>query len=297
MLRVILFFVFISGQSFAKVKVITTTTNLLSLTQIIGGDNVSAISLTKGVQDPHYVEAKPSFMIKASKADLLVSIGMGLEQGWLPSIIRGSRNPKLLDRTKYHFISSEFITPIEVHKVKMTRADGDVHPEGNPHFMLDPLRSVEVAKALSVRLSLLDPTNKSTYAQNYTLYEKRIHSMYKKWKLFFSKTIKVVTYHKTLSYFYDQFGVSNIDVLEPKPGIPPSASHVLSLIKKVKAEKIKKIIVENYFDQSVGKRVIRDSKEYVDTKLVSVPVAVYGEEGINNLFDLYILLCSKIGQK
>ena len=295
--KLLCFILLFPSLALSKVSVITTTTNLKSLVEFVGGEEVDVIALTKGVQDPHYVEAKPSFMIKASRAELLVSIGMGLEGAWLPLIVRGSRNPKLQNKELNHLVLGNFINPIEIPKEGFSRADGDLHPEGNPHFMLDPIRSIVAAKKIQERLSLLKADKKEYFANNAKVYEDKVQKRMQVWKNYFRKTTKVVTYHKTLSYFFDRFKVESVDVLEPKPGVPPSASHILSLIKKVKAHKVKKIIVENYFDPSVAKRVIKESKNYVAVKLYHLPVAVEGEKGVNDIFDLYDTLVSHIGEK
>jgi zinc/manganese transport system substrate-binding protein len=285
--------IFFSLSVHAKLKVFTTTTNLASLTQEIGKDLVEVESLCKGTQDPHYLEAKPSFTFKLSKADLLINIGAGLEEGWLPLIIRGSRNPDLREGQKGRLEAADHVRMIGTTNEQVSRADGDVHPEGNPHFLLSPSKSVDVSKAISKRLQELDPDNKAMYQKNFDHYSKKINEQKKIWKNKIKSGKNVVSYHKTLTYFYEEFGIINIDVLEPKPGIPPSASHILKIIKKVKSNNIDKIIVENYFDDIVAKRV---QKEVKGVKIHTVPVAVGGEEKILTLFDLYAHLAKEIGE-
>lgn len=278
---------FISSASFAKLSIMTTTTNLASVVKIIGGDKVEVESLCKGKQDPHFLEAKPSYTFKLSKADLLISIGVDLEIGWLPLIIRGSQNPKLREGQIGHLVASNGLELIEQISGELTRSDGDVHPAGNPHFMLSPKMALIVASAIAKRLADIDEINKAYYEDNLATFKLKINDLINTWKKKIKPGLKVVSQHRTLSYLLKDFAVKNVDYLEPKPGIPPTSSHIISLIKKVEEQKIKKIILENYFDDSVAKRVKHD---VTDLKIHIVPVAVGGEKGIDDIYKLYIRL-------
>ena len=272
----------------AKIKVVTTTTNLKSVVEEIGKDKVEVHSFSKGSQDPHFLEAKPSYMVKASRADLLVQIGLGLEQGWLPLIIRGARNPKLKPGESGHLFASQGIDLIEEIEGTVTRADGDVHPEGNPHFMLDPIRASKVAVSIANKLSILDSKNKKFYFDNAEAFKDKMQKIADSGKkLLKGKNNKIITFHKTLNYFNARFGLKNLAYLEPKPGVPPTASHIIKVIKIAQTEKPGHILVENYFDPTVGERVIRDLKE---SEYHLIPVSVEGEKNIDSLSDLYIKL-------
>ncbi len=277
----------LSFVSHGKLNVVTTTTNLKSLVKVIGGEKVDAFSFSKGTQDPHYLEAKPSYMIKASRADLIVSVGLDLEIGWLPLVIRGARNPKLRPGAIGSFVAGDFIDTLEKPKGKLTRADGDVHPEGNPHFLLDPLNAIKIAKEIMKKLSELDSKNKSFYENNFKKFSSEVEEQLVIWKKMIPKNVQVITYHKTLSYFYNRLDIENVAYLEPKPGVPPTAKHILSVIKIAKEKNIKLAIVENYFDPTVANRVAKDVSSL---KVVTVPVTVEGEEDIKNLIDLYAKL-------
>ena len=271
--------------AFSKVRVFTTTTNLADLVSKIGGEKVIVESLCKGHQDPHFLEAKPSYTFKLSKADLLVSVGAGLEVGWLPLIIRGSRNPKLRDGHKGSLIAADYVNMLDIPKEdELTRSKGDVHPEGNPHFMLGPSRALIVGKAIVKKLTEIDSKNLTTYEENFKRFESSLKIKIKDWKTKIKPGLKVITYHKTLTYFYDEFDIVNVDVLEPKPGIPPSPSHIIELIKRIRLENIKYIVVENYFDTSVAKRI---KTEIPSIKILQIPVAVKGNDSIKSLTDLY----------
>ncbi len=286
----LIFLVSISANS--KVKVLTTTTNLANIVQQVGGERVDVESFCRGTQDPHYLEAKPSYTFKLSKADLLISIGAGLEEGWLPLIVRGSRNPKVREGQPNHLIASEVVDLVEKDDSKVSRSEGDVHPEGNPHFMLSPLKAVEVAKAVSLKLIKLDSANKESYEKGFESFKAKMNLSLSQWRSKIKEGLKIISYHKTLTYFYKDFGIVNIDVLEPKPGIPPTASHILGIISKVKSENIKKIVVENYFDETIAQRVKREVPE---VQIEVVPVAVGGNEKVTDIFSLYDYLVSKIG--
>jgi zinc/manganese transport system substrate-binding protein len=284
----------VSFYAHGELKVLTTTANLKSLVEMISAGSVNVESFCKGTQDPHYIEAKPSYMLKASKADLLVSIGLDLEVGWLPLILRGSRNPKLRSGEAGSFIAGSFINTLERPSVKMTRADGDVHPEGNPHFLLDPSNALKIGKKLKDKLIELDPDNSKNYENNFNKFSETMKLKLKGWKKRIKVGKKVITYHKTLTYFYNQFGIKNISLLEPKPGVPPSAGHILKVMKKAREEGVKLVLVENYFDSTVANRV---AKDVPGMKVDVVPVSVNGEPHISNLFDLYERLVISVEEK
>lgn len=223
----------------------------------------------------------------------MISIGGGLEIGWLPLIIRGSRRPDFKEGQKAHLVAANHVELLEQKNEPVTRAEGDVHPEGNPHFMLSPLKSVEIAKVIAAKLIDLDPKNKKLYKYNLHIFENKIKSLREDLLKKITKDTKVVSYHKTLTYFYNEFGIINIDVLEPKPGIPPTASHILKLIKKIKEQKVKKVIVENYFDSAVAKRI---KKEISSLQIYTVPVAVEGDKNVSSIYKLYTTLGKVLSQ-
>jgi zinc/manganese transport system substrate-binding protein len=287
----IIFIVSIFNTANAKLSVLTTTTNLESIVSIIGGDKVDVLSLSRGTQDPHFLEAKPSYMLKASKADLLVSIGLELEIGWLPLVIRGARNPKLMNGNLGNLVIGDSVETLEKPIGELTRADGDVHPEGNPHILLDPLNGIKAAELIKNRLIQLDKKNTLLYESNFNKFSLVIEKKMLVWKKHIPKNLKVITYHKTLTYYYDRFNIINVDILEPKPGIPPTAKHVIGLMKKIRNDKIKLIIVENYFDPTVANKIAKDIASIV---VKIVPVAVRGTEKIKTIIDLYDELANTV---
>ncbi|MFG1501342.1 metal ABC transporter substrate-binding protein [Halobacteriovorax sp. XZX-3] len=271
-------------SSYAQLRIVTTTTNLADIAKKIGGESVSVHSLAKGTQDPHFLEAKPSYTFKVAKAGLLISIGAGLEVGWLPLVVRGSRNPKVRIGQEGRLEAYALVKLTDEVKGKLTRAHGDVHPEGNPHFMLSPSKALEVAKGVRDRFIKLDESNRQAYENNYIAYEKRTKELIKDLSAKIKKGTKIITFHRTLTYFLDEFGIQVQNVLEPKPGIPPTASHIISVIEQMKKEGIRHILVENYFDDSVAKRI---SKSIKNVKINNVAVAVDGSSQVKDIFSLY----------
>jgi zinc/manganese transport system substrate-binding protein len=284
-MKIILIFL-IPVLAFAKLNILTTTTDLKYLVQTIGGDKVDVDSICKGTQDPHYLEAKPSYSLKANKADLMVSIGLDLEIGWLPLIIAGARNPDIIN---HHLVAGNFVDTIEKPIGPVSRSMGDVHPLGNPHILLDPLNAVKVAEKIKDRLSLMDKDNEAVFSKNFADFKNLITEKMKVWEKHSGK--KVITYHSTLSYFYKRFGITNVAILEPKPGIPPSASHILDVMKTAKEQNVQLALVENFFDPSVAERV---AKEVPGMKVKPVAVSVGGADNIKTLIDLYDYLLKEI---
>ncbi len=280
----------------AKIKVVTTTTDLKAIVDEVGGDKVQVTSFCKGSQDPHFLEAKPSYMIKTYRADLLVAIGLGLEVGWLPKVLEGSKNPKVMQGAKGYLEVGSKLKVLEVPKGPISRADGDVHPEGNPHVNLDPIRVGEMAVIIAKRLSSLEPKFESFFQKNAKALESRLAKKTKEWQKRIDKLTvkKLVTHHKTLSYFFDRFGIESIAMLEPLPGVPPTANHILKVIKSAKQKGVKKIFVENYHSDLVAKKVASDVG---GVTVASVPVAVLGTEKIKKSDDLFEELVSQLEAK
>jgi zinc/manganese transport system substrate-binding protein len=274
-------------------KVITTTSDLHALVAEVGGSDVVAESLCKGTQDPHFLEAKPSFMVKVSAADLVVAVGLGLEVGWLPNIISGSRNPRVAPGQPGYLEAGALVEPLERATGPVARDQGDVHPEGNPHITLDPVRAGKIAVGIAERLSTLDPLRAAVYRERAHKLNERLATKSLDWQKRLKATgvTKVVTYHKTFNYFLDRYGIAPAAYLEPLPGIPPTAKHIVGVIKTVKDDRIGLIMVESYFDPNVARRIQHDVKS---VRIVSVPVAVGADEDVATLDGLYERLVTTI---
>lgn len=269
----------------AKLNVVATTADIAALVKVVAGDTVNLSQIAKGSQDPHYIEAKPSYMVKMRDADLLVSNGLSLEIGWLPTLIKGARNPKISAKAQGHLELGYLISAIGKPSESITRAMGDIHPEGNPHFTLDPLRLSELAVKIADKLSELDGANKSIYAANAKLFQESVSKKMADWTLRIQKTeIKeLVTYHPSLNYFLDRFGLKAPVYLESKPGVPPSAQHVLSVINMMKKQNIKLILVDSFFDTKIAERIIKDVP---GAKVMSVGISVGSQPGLIKLDDV-----------
>lgn len=269
---IFIFTILVATISQAKLRVVTTTSTLQSLVKEIAQERVEVLSLTTQAQDPHFVEAKPSYMVQLRQADLLVAVGLDLEIGWLENIQRGAKNPEILTGKKGFFAAGEQAELIEIGTEKMDRANGDVHPHGNPHFHLDPLNMIRVAAALANKLAELDPKNAEFFKAQALAFSDKIKIHMIDWNLRVknSKIQNVLTYHKSLNYFLKRFGLRAMATIEPKPGIPPTAKHIIALMQLVKEKKVKCILNESYFETTAAERI----KKETGAKLQVVPVEV-----------------------
>ncbi len=277
MKTLVIFFLCLPAIAFAKLEVATTTPDLAALVREVGQNQVDVFSIAKGTQDPHQVDAKPSFMIKLRNTDLVIEQGLELESAWIVPLIQGSRNSKLNDKNASLELASE-LDPIEIPKGKISRSEGDVHPGGNPHFQLDPIRLGLASMIIAHRMADLNPVQKEFYLKNADNFNKHMIEKTKEWQDRIKKTgiTEMVTYHKTFSYFCDRFQIQCNLQLEPKPGIPPTASHILSVIDQMKKRKLHLVLVENLYDDSAKPKL----EETASAHVIKVPVYVEGEPEI-----------------
>lgn len=269
----------------ARLNVITTTEDLAAIAREIGGDRIKVEALARGYQDPHFVEAKPSFMIKLHNADLLIVVGRELEVGWLPALITQSRNAKLQPGAAGHLDASLSARILDIPTGQITRAMGDVHPLGNPHYWLSPDNGRRIAQAMRAKFAELQPGDEAYFAQRHADFDKRLAVAQQRWNALFApyKGIKVVTYHRSWPNFADAFGINVVGYVEPKPGIPPSPSHTLALIQEMKRQGIKLILVEPYFDLRTPNRVAAET----GARVVVLPPSVGGADPVKTYFDLF----------
>ena len=239
-----------TGAEAKKLNIMTATTDMAALTQEVGGDKVNVEALAKGYQDPHFVEAKPSFLLKLRQADLLIVVGLQLEIGWLPPLITQSGNPRIQVGAAGYLDASQFAEILEIPQGVVTRAEGDVHPLGNPHYWLDPENGRRIARGISTKLGEMDPGDNVYFQQRFQDFDKRLSAAEQKWDQEMQpyRNRKVVTYHRSFPNFAKHFGMDVIGYVEPRPGIPPTPSHTIELIQQMKRENCKVILVEPYFD-------------------------------------------------
>lgn len=247
------------GPASAKINVVASVTDLASIAREVGGDKVKVKSIAKGYQDPHYVDAKPSYVLDLNKADLLIYTGLDLEVGWLPSLITGARNSRISSSNSQGRFDASTLIPLklEVPKIKVDRSMGDVHAGGNPHFILNPSYAVIVARGIADRLVQLDPDNKLLYESNAARFTSRMESKMKQWRSMLApyQGANILTYHKTWTYFTDWAGLNEVGTIEPKPGIPPSPKHVAYVIKLAKSSDVRLIISSTLQPQKSSKYI------------------------------------------
>jgi zinc/manganese transport system substrate-binding protein len=269
----------------AALNVMTATEDLADLTRQVGGDKVKVESIARGYQDPHFVEAKPSFILKLAKADLLIVVGRELEIGWLPPLIQQSRNARIQVGADGYLDASLTVKILEIPTGQITRAMGDVHPLGNPHYWLDPGNGRRIAKAIADKLSRMDPANAATFASRYADFDKRLAEAEKRWDATMApyKGLKVVTYHRSWPNFVDRFSLDVIGYVEPRPGIPPSPGHTIDLIAEMKRQNVKILMVEPYFDLKTPQSIARET----GARVVVMPPSVGGEKEITDYVSLF----------
>lgn len=274
-----------AGARAAKLNVMTSTEDLAALAREVGGDKIDVDSIAKGYQDPHFVEPKPSFLLKLQKADLLAVVGLQLEIGWLPPLQTQSRNAKIQVGGRGYLDMSQYCRILEIPKGQVTRAMGDVHPLGNPHYWLDPDNGRRIAKAFVDKFSEMDSGDGAYFQQRYADFDRRLKDAEKTWdaKMAPYRGRKVITYHRSWPNFCDHFGLEVVDYVEPRPGIPPTPSHTLEVINLMKQQNIKLVLVEPYFDLRTPNSIARASGGEVAVLLPSVG----GVKQVTSYFQLF----------
>jgi len=246
----------IAASAQAKLNVVATLPDFAALANEIGGDKVEVTVLAKPTEDSHFVDPRPSFVVKLRSADVLIEGGAELEIGWLPPLLQNARNPKIETGGPGRVVASQGIRLMNV-PANVTRAEGDIHALGNPHFMIDPIIAKAVALHIAQAFSTSDPPNAAAYQANYKKFEAAIDAKLQEWgrAMLPFKGANVVAYHDSWVYFAHRFGLTIDTFLEPKPGIPPSPSHLAEVITKMKANKAKAILVEPFHNRKIAEKV------------------------------------------
>jgi zinc/manganese transport system substrate-binding protein len=268
-----------------KLNIIATTEDLAAIAREIGGDRVSVESIARGYQDPHFVEAKPSFILKLQRADLLIVVGRELEIGWLPPLIQQSRNAKIQPGANGYLDASQQARILDIPQGQVTRAMGDVHPLGNPHYWLDPENGKIVAQDIAAKLGQMRPNDKGFFDQRLADFNGRVSAALQRWLGLMApyKGVKVVTYHRSYPNFAERFGLEVIGYVEPKPGIPPTPQHTLDLIKEMKRQNVKLVLVEPYFDLKTPNAIGRET----GAQVLVLPPSVGGTKDTTDYFKLF----------
>jgi zinc/manganese transport system substrate-binding protein len=279
----------------AKLNVVTTTSDLASITREVGGEFVGVTAIARGYQDPHFVEPKPSFLLLLRNADLLVTVGLDLEIGWLPPLIDQSRNANIRPGAVGYLDSSRGVEILDRPAGGVDRSMGDVHPMGNPHYWLDPANAVRVAIQVERKLEQLQPANAAYFQKRLNDFKLRMNEANKRWTATLApfKGAKIVTYHNSWPNFMRRYGLNVVGYVEPKPGVPPSPSHLFRLISMMKEQKIKVIVMEPYFDHKTPQSVADRTGAQLIVLYPSVGGAKSGTDDYISLFDTNIALLVK----
>ncbi len=269
----------------ATLNVVATLPDYGAIAEAIGGDLVKVTSLARGTEDPHFIDARPSFIRVLNQADVLIEGGAEMEVGWLPPLVNNARNSKILGDAPGHVLMSRGIQLIDVPSGPVDRSMGDVHPGGNPHFAHDPANGRIMAAQLAEVFGKLDPSNAAKFNANRITFNARLDAKLAEWSKLMEpfRGTKIATYHKSYDYFAARFGLEIVGQIEPKPGIEPSAAHVSALIPRLKQAGVKIVLIE----PNRPRRTPQQIATAVGAKLVVLPGMVGGHERIKDYFDLF----------
>ncbi len=311
-----------------KLRIVATTSDLAAIAKAVAGDKADVRSICTGKEDPHMLQAKPSVILQARDADLWIRIGLELEIGWEPPILDGSRNNRIRIGTKGHLDASESVLVLDVPQTTITRAMGDVHPMGNPHYWLDPLNGRRIAKAISERLALLAPSDAAFFRSNADTFQKALDermfgaglvkevgadALWAKtqdgsiaaflqdkanqrkaggWiaEMLPLRGQKIVTYHRSWVYFANRFGLSVAAELEPKPGVPPTAAHLVEVVETAKADGVKIILQEPFYSTKAANQLAGKT----GARVVVVANSVGGQPEATDYLALMDLIVAKL---
>jgi ABC-type Zn uptake system ZnuABC Zn-binding protein ZnuA len=273
----------VGAEAADKIRVVTTTTDLKALTEVVGGDLVDVDSLARGSQNPHDLEVRPSLMIKVRRADLLVLNGLELD-GWADVVIQGANNPNVIPGAPGRVDASQGIMVLEVPTSRVDRSMGDVHPVGNPHYTVDPGMAAAITANILGGLARRAPQDRSVFERNRTQFLARLDEAMTRWHALLEpfKGAKVVVDHNMWPYFLTRFGLVQAGSIEERPGIPPTPTHLIKLIALMKGEQIKVIIMVPWADQKLAERVAQEA----GAKAVTLANAVGALKGTNTFIDM-----------
>ena len=268
----------------AQLRVVTSTTDLYDIAKAVGGNLITATHIGEGYQDPHFIEAKPSFVLQLRKADVWAFVGLDLEIGWMSLLLDGARNPKIKSGGSGYLDVSKAIPVLDIPQGNIDRSQGDVHPAGNPHYWLDPENGRRMARLFQQKFTELDRAHADQYEKNEKAFEDRLNAAEKEWQpqLAAIRGKPIIAYHTSWRYFADYTGAKIVAFMEPKPGVPPSPSHVYEVIKKAKATGAKVVIQEPFYERKMSDLVAKQ----IDGKVLIQPPSVGGIKGVDDYITL-----------
>jgi ABC-type Zn uptake system ZnuABC Zn-binding protein ZnuA len=269
----LLFWLAIPATAADRLKVVATTADFAAIATAIGGDAAEVTAVARPTEDPHFVDAKPSFIRLLNQADVLIEGGAALEAGWLPPLLDSARNPRIAVGTPGRIVASDAVELKDVPP-RLDRSLGDVHPYGNPHFLLDPVNGRLVAAAIARGLCAVDGSRCDTYTANAARFTAALDAKMAEWRqaLASARGQKIVTYHKDFDYLADRFGLDVVGNLEPKPGIPPSPTHLAELVPRMQAAKVRAILIEPFRERQTPDFVA----DKTGAKVVVLPIMPAG---------------------
>jgi zinc/manganese transport system substrate-binding protein len=274
----------INLSAYGKIKVVTSYRYIADVVRQVGGDTVSVKALAKGNRNPHFITPRPSFIAKLRQADLLIINGGQLEIGWLPPVVKQANNPDIQPGKEGLLSLIGYIKPIDIPR-NVSRAHGDVHPEGNPHFHLDPYNIPIIAKAVMEKLCLLSPEHSKEFRQNYETFQSTWKAKTAQWDRVFNrfKGVKIVEYHKLFDYLLERYHIQYEGALEPLPGIPPTSKHITGIIEKVKTQGVRYIFQDVYNNSKTAEYV----SQKTGAKVVVIPHDVGAVKEASDIFALF----------
>jgi zinc/manganese transport system substrate-binding protein len=276
--------VLLVGPAHAALRVFACEPEWGALAQELGGNLVEVSVATSALQDPHQIQAKPSLIARARNADLVVCTGAELEIGWLPVLLQQSGNAKVQAGQPGHFAAADVVRKLDVPG-QLDRSQGDVHAAGNPHIQTDPRNIAQVAVALSARLQQVDPAHAGEYAKAQADFSQRWQQAISRWTAQAAplKGTPVVSQHKAFVYLYDWLGLKEVAVLEPKPGVEPSASHLQGVLAALKATPARMVLYSAYQDPRPSEWLSKNA----NIPAVKIPFTVGGSDNAKDLFGLF----------
>jgi len=263
----------------AKLNVVATTPDLGAIAKEVGGDKIEVTTLARATEDPHFVDAKPSFVVKLRRADVLIEGGAELEVGWLPPLLENARNPKLEAGAPGRIAASQGVQLLEVPST-LDRSKGDIHAAGNPHYLIDPVNARIAAQHICDSFCQIDAKSCGIYRANLAKFTGQLDAKLAEWQQMLApyKGQHVVAYHNSWPYFGERFGLKIDLFLEPKPGIPPTPAHLAEVQAKIKEQNVRVIIVDPYLNRRTAETVARQTGAVV-LDVTQFPGGVKGVEG------------------
>ena len=291
MKKIFLLLIVATSVLFAKVNVAVSYPYLAAITKQIGKEYVRITVLGSAKYDPHFVVPKPSLLSRLNKADMLIINGSGLEIGWLPPLLKRANNGKI-NPGRVGFVDVSQVIDMIDKPTAVSRAFGDVHPEGNPHFNTDPHNIIPIAMLIEHKLEIIDPIHKTNYAKNLKTFLDQWHIFLKKFdkKMKSCKDMKVVQYHELYNYFLKRYGIVSVGTIEPLPGIAPSSKHTIELINTMKDEGVKVILQDPYHEKKTANFISKKT----EARVIVLPHDVGAIKGTDTLESFYSIYAEQL---